>query len=124
MCVRRAQRVPAMDARRPLACDLEARHRARHPDVEGRQCTVLRNRRDGIAPLAYQRRQPLLLAAHHHRDRAVAQWKLIERLRGLTRQPDRPHTDLAQVFQRGGHPAYDSEGEVLDGAGRCLSHRG
>ena len=75
---------------------------------------------DRIAAPAHQRRQPLLLAAHHEGHRTLAERQVVERLVRLPGEPDRPHAELAQLAQRGRHPAHHGEGQVLDGPGGRL----
>ena len=79
--------------RHPLARHLETRHGAGDADVERGQRAVLGDGGDRVAALADQRRQPLLLAPHHQGHRALAEGQVVERLRGLSGQPDRPHTE-------------------------------
>ncbi len=83
----------------------------------------------GMAATASQRRRtsgarPFSSLPTTERDRTVAEPQVVERLVRLARQAYRPHAELAQLTQSGGHSAHDREGQVLDRPGRRLGHRG
>ena len=116
-----AGRLGSLRGRRgALAGDLEAGDRAGHADVERRQRAVLGDGRHRITAPAHQRRQSLLLAAHHQGHGSFAQRQVVERLLDLPGQPDRPHAELAQLAQRGRHAARDGEEQVFDRPGGGL----
>ena len=55
--------------------------------------------------------------------RTLAEWQVVERLRRLARQADRPHTQIRHEGEGGGDASHHGERKVLNGSSRRLRHR-